>query len=195
MAAKIPNPAIAAGGYDGRQMKALLGFCEKKNAFSTFYTPFFYEGKMFASDTYTFIVRDMSEGQKELIDDDVCWSIPADIFDKAPLVKDGYFIDEEGLLKKVGDCSYCMNDKSEAIKPAAESMLKLASLQGSDPDYAKQWYDPAFVERCCAVAKAFNLYGMNFEIVPCGNGLSILRVHFAEDPYNTCIVIMAKRFS
>ena len=194
MAAKISNPAIAVCGYDGRQMKALLGFCEKKNALSTFCTPFFYNGKVFASDTYTFIMRDMSEGQKELIDDDVCWSIPADIFDKAPLVKDGYFIDEEGLFKKVGDCSYCMNDTSEALKPATEAMLKLANLQGFDPDYTKQWYDLAFVERCCAVAKAFNLYGMNFEIVPCGNGLSILRVRFAEDPYNTCIVIMAKRF-
>ncbi len=195
MAAKTPNPAVVVGGYDGRQMKALLGFCDKKNALSAVHTPFFYDGKVFATDTYTFVMRDMSEGQKELIDNDVCWSVPIDIFDKAPLVKDGYFIDKEGLLQKVGECNYYMNDNSETLKPAVESMLKLAELQGSDLKYTKQWYDPAFVERCCAVAKAFNLYGMNFEVVPYGNGLSILRVRFAQDPYNTCIVIMAKRFS
>ncbi len=189
------NPAIGLGGFNGKQMKAIMSFCGKNNSPSFLQTPFMSGGKMYATDQYVCMVYDMSSVPDSTIPRDKVWSLPAETLER-PLVKDGFYptTPHNGapVWAKLGsglerECKDNTNKLFRTVNHLNELFERDACS-----DYPV-WVDPKLVARVCSIADAFNLTTMKLENVPYNsNGFCFLRVSFCENDKLTLIVMLKR---
>lgn len=192
------NPGLAMGGFTGKQMKALLGVCHKDKVMRLLNTPFFYDGKLFATDQTICAIYDTSDVPESVISRDKCWSIPSEVVEKS-VVKDTFYPSIAGSsdgspvwVKFKSDLSRLCEDNTEKLTSPAKFLLKLAERDACADYVAPQWFDPKLMSKACALADAFNLCTMRFETVPYGNGSYLLRGKFSGNDKLT-IIIMPKK--
>lgn len=192
------NPGLAMGGFTGKQMKALMGCCHKDSVMHLLHTPFFYGGKLFATDQTICAIYDVYNIPEGTMPRDKCWSIPSETVEKC-LVKDTFYPTVAGSpdgtpvwAKLKSDLGRLCEDNTEKLANPAKFLLELAEKDACLDYVAPQWFDPKLMSKACALADAFNLCTMRFETVPYGNGSYFLRGKFSGNDKLT-IIIMPKR--
>lgn len=189
------NPAIGLGGFTGKQMKAIMGFCNKDNALHLLHTPFFYGGKLYATNQYIALVMDTNTLQNQRIPQDKAWSIPSDVVEKC-LVKDAFYPsagdDGTPVWVKLGtELCQAFNDRTAQLSGPADQLKELAE-RDDDVSASPQWLDPKLVEKVCALADAFGVSTVKAETVPYNGVDFYVRVKFYGRDDMTAI-IMPKR--
>lgn len=187
MAKKFPD----LGGFTGKQMKSLLAFCRKGNVLHPLCTPFFYNGKLYASDESTCVVMDANVRQNDVIPQDRCYSLCADNIEK-PLVKDYYYFSDGPVCCKLGGEHASLEDKTDRLQNAAKLMLELADKTAVAQDDSLL-FDPTLIKRVCELGEAFGFWGMRFESVPHNEQTNVLRVTYTHDESNVRVIVMPKR--
>lgn len=190
------NPALGLGGFNGKQMKAIMAFCRKDNALHLLHTPFMSGGKMYATDQFVCMVYDMSSVPEVTIPRDKVWSLPAETVEK-PLVKDAFYptIPHNGApvwAKLKSDLDRVCEDNTDKLSTVVSQLDELFGRDACGDYVAPLLVDPKLVAKVCAIADAFNLTSMKFENVPYGENTYFLRVSFYGNDKLT-ILIMPKR--
>ena len=189
MAKKVPVPDL--GGFTGKQMKSLLAFCRKGNALHPLCAPFFYNGKLYASNEYACVVMDANVRQNDVIPQDKCYSLRMSNIEK-PLVKDYYYFSDGPVCCKLGGEHVPLEDKTDRLQNATKLILELADKTTVAQDDSLLC-DPALIKRACEFGEAFGFWGMRFESVPYNEQTNVLRVAYTHDESNVRVIVMPKR--
>ena len=189
------NPAIGLGGFTGKQMKAILGFCNKDNAIHLLHTPFFYGGKLYSTNQYVALIMDASAKQNQCIPQDKAWSVPSDVVEKC-LVKDAFYPsagdDGTPVWAKFGtEVCQAFKDHTVQLSGPAEQLKELAE-RDADVSAVPQWLDPKLMEKVCALADAFGVSTVKAETVPYNEKDFFVRVKFHGRDDMTAIIMPKK---
>lgn len=189
------NPAIGLGGFTGKQMKAIMGFCNKDNAIHLLHTPFFYGGKLYSTNQYVALVMNANTVQNQRISQDKAWSIPSDVVEKC-LVKDAFYPsagdDGTPVWVKFGtEVCHVFEDHTKQLAEPAEQLKELAE-RDADVSAAPQWLDPKLMEKVCALADAFGVSTVKAETVPYRGVDFYVRVKFYGRDDMTAIIMPKK---
>lgn len=191
------NQALQLGGFTGKQMKAIMGFCDKKNALSALYTPFFYGGKLFATNSCIALVMDANARQNQAISQDKAWSLPSSVVEKC-LVKDAFYPTvPEGdtpVWAKLGTgVAEVLNDNTERLAKVAKVLVELTE-RDVNVSAPPQWVDPTFLKKIAELADAFNVNSMAFETVSYRQNDYFIRVKFF-DRDDMAVILMPKKMA
>lgn len=186
MAKKVPD----LGGFTGKQMKTLLAFCRKGNASHPLSTPFFYDGKLYASDGCMCVVMDANVRQNDVIPPDKCYSLRMSNIEK-PLVKDYYYFSDGPVCCKLDGEHASLEDKTDRLQSAAKLMLELADKPATAQG-GSLLFGPALIKKACELGEAFGFWGMQFEYIPYDEQTNALRITYTYDESNVRVIIMPK---
>lgn len=191
---------ILPGSISGREMKAVAAFTHKDNAMSLFHTPFVYNGRLWATDSYRMVVIDWP--QAEELDPDKVYKIPEEALEKI-LVGYEYAISTTAEMPEIFNIkthgSWKLEDTTERMSKRVVQLQEMldAEIDCGTPEHpiAIAGVNPAFVSEACDIAKAISCPTITFgySAPKSLKTMEIMRVKFIGGTKNADVIICPKR--
>ena len=181
---------ILPGSISGREMKAVVAFTHKDSALGLFHTPFVYNGRLWATDSYRMVVIDWP--QAEELDTDKVYKIPEE-----------YAISTTAEMPEIFNIkthgSWKLEDTTERMSKRVIQLQEMldAEIDCGTPEHpiAIAGVNPAFVSEACDIAKAVSCPTITFgySAPKSLKTMEIMRVKFIGGTKNADVIICPKR--